>query len=91
MAKLEARVRRLEADAARVDLDSMTDEELMSYAGAHWVEPSWGSRECVAAVLTMVMRKPSAFLPVPTDKLPPDDSDFIPQFPYLSGEANGQT
>jgi hypothetical protein len=87
MPRLDERVRKLEESAAHVDLVAMTDDALMQYAGDHWVAPPWGSRESVAAVLTKVLRKPSAFLPVPTDELPPDDRDH-PQQP--SGEDHGQ-
>lgn len=86
MANLETRVRKLEQSAAHVDLESMTDDELLQYAGEHWKEPPWGSRESVAAVLTKVLRKPSAFLPVPTDMLPPDDRDHPQQ---LNGDDHG--
>ncbi len=67
MAKLESRIRKLEESAAHVDLEAMSDDELMQYARDHWVAPPWGSRESVAAVLTKVLRKPSAFLPVHRD------------------------
>lgn len=73
MRTLDGRIRRLEQAAANVDLDAMTDAELTQYVEDHWIAPPWGSRKCVAAVLTKVLRKPSAFLPVPHDKLPPDD------------------
>lgn len=70
MGNLNERVRRLEAAASQVDLKAMTDDELAQYAEAHWREPPWGSRECVAAVLTMVQRQPSA-MPIVHD-----DPDF---------------
>lgn len=76
MPKLEERVRKLEAESANVDLKSMTDEELSVYAEKHWKEPPWGSRETVAAVLTLVARKPSTFPVVPDQLLPPDDEDY---------------
>lgn len=78
MPKLDERVRRLEQAAAHVDLDAMSDDELMEYASAHWVAPPWGSRESVAAVLTMVLRRPSTLPIVPTHLLPPDDADYLP-------------
>lgn len=87
MPRLDERVRKLEESAAHVDLETMTDDELMQHAGVHWVKPPWGSRECVAAVLTKVLRQPSAFLPVPTHKLPPDDRDHLQQ---LNGDGHGQ-
>jgi len=87
MPRLDERVRKLEESAAHVDLETMTDDELMQHAGVHWVEPPWGSRECVAAVLTKVLRKPSAFLPVPTDRLPLDDRDYPQQ---LNEDDHGQ-
>lgn len=87
MPRLDERVRKLEESAAHVDLEAMTDDALMQYAGEHWKEPPWGSRESVAAVLTKVLRKPSAFLPVPTDMLPPDGSDHPQQ---LNGDDHGQ-
>lgn len=76
MARLEERVRKLEATTEQVDLQSMTDDELMAYAGEHWKEPPWGSRETVAAVLTLVGRTPSTFPVVPDHLLPPDDEDL---------------
>lgn len=88
MRRLDERVRKLEESAARVDLENLTDDELMQYAGEHWVAPPWGSSESVAAVLTKVLRKPSAFLPVPTDKLPPDDRDHPQQ---LHGDDHAQS
>lgn len=75
MAKLETRVRKLEESAERVDLESMTDDELMQYAKLHWKAPPWGSRETTAAILTMVQRKPSTIRPVPTEELPLEDED----------------
>lgn len=86
MPKLDERLRRLELAAAHVDLDAMSDEELMAYASAHWAAPPWGSRESVAAVLTMVLRRPSILQIVPTHLLPPDDADYLP--PYASQGAN---
>lgn len=76
MARLEERVRKLEAAKAEVDLKSMTDEELDAYAEAHWKEPPWGSDETVAAILTKIGRKPSAWPVVPDHLLPPDDEDY---------------
>lgn len=67
MRRLDERVRKLEESAARVDLENLTDDELMQYAGEHWVAPPWGSRDSVAAVLTKVLRKPSPFPPVHLD------------------------
>lgn len=87
MPRLDERVRKLEESAAHVDLEALTDDELMQYAGEHWVTPPWGSRESVAAVLTKVLRKPSAFLPVPTDELPLDCLDLLQQ---VNGEDHGQ-
>ena len=75
MARLEERVRKLETDSAHVDLESMTDEELMAHAGEHWEAPPWGSRKTMAAMLTLVSRKPSAFPVVPDHLLPPDEED----------------
>lgn len=80
MPKLDERVRRLEKAAVHVDLDSLSDEELMAYASAHWVAPPWGSRESVAAVLTMVLRRPSTLPIVPTYLLPPYDTEYRPRY-----------
>ncbi|MFC7411589.1 hypothetical protein [Hydrogenophaga atypica] len=67
MPRLDKRVRKLEESAAHVDLEALTDDELMQFAGKHWKVPPWGSRQSVAAVLTKVLRKPSPFLPVQRD------------------------
>jgi len=88
MPRLDERVRRLEESAQHVDLEAMSADELMQYADDHWVAPPWGSRESVAAVLTLVLRTPSTFKPVPTEMLPPDH--FQPQRHKLSGEDHGQ-
>jgi hypothetical protein len=80
MPKLNERVRRLEQAAAHVDLEAMSDAELTAYASAHWVAPPWGSRESMAAVLTMVLRRPSTLPIVPTHLLLPDDTDYRPRY-----------
>ena len=67
MANLEKRIALLEGARAVANLKSMTDDELMAYAGTF--EP--GSSEMYAAVLTLVGRHPSAFPIVQDD---PDHS-----------------
>lgn len=57
MPSLETRVATLEKAAANVDLKAMTDEELLAYAGRF---PMF-SREMYAAIVTLVLRRPSAF------------------------------
>lgn len=67
MPSLEKRVSLLEGARAVANLKTMTDDELMAYAGT--VEP--GSKEMYDAVLTLVGRHPSAFPIVQDD---PDHS-----------------
>ena len=57
MQNLEKRVSQLEGARALVNLTTMTDDELMAYAGTF----EMGSEEMYAAVLTLVSRRPSAF------------------------------
>ena len=57
MQSLEKRVSLLEGARALVNLKTMTDDELMAYAGTF----EMGSKEMYAAVLTVVGRRPSAF------------------------------
>ena len=57
MQSLEKRVSLLEGARAIVNLRTMTDDELMAYAGRF----EMGSKEMYAAVLTVVGRRPSAF------------------------------
>lgn len=77
MARLEKRLRKLEAVSASVDLKSMTDEELDAYAEAHWKEPPWGSSESVAACLVLAFRHNKPMPIVPCHLLPHDDEDFL--------------
>lgn len=57
MPALESRIARMEQAAAYVDLNEMTDEELLAHAGTF---PMF-SKGMYAAVLTVVGRYPSAF------------------------------
>lgn len=57
MQSLEKRIALLEEARALVNLKTMTDDELMAYAGTF----EMGSKEMYAAVLTLVGRRPSAF------------------------------
>ncbi len=57
MASLETRVANMEKDAAHVNLKAMSDEELMAYARRF---PMFSS-EMYAAIVTLVLRRPSAF------------------------------
>ena len=57
MASLETRVANMEKDAAHVDLKAMSDEELMAYARRF---PMFSS-EMYGAIVTLVLRRPSAF------------------------------
>lgn len=57
MQSLEKRVSLLEGARAVANLKTMTDDELMAYAGTF----EMGSKEMYAAVLTVVGRHPSAF------------------------------
>lgn len=57
MASLETRVAKMEKDAAHVNLKAMSDEELMAYARRF---PMFSS-EMYAAIVTLVLRRPSAF------------------------------
>ena len=63
MAKLEQRIAKMEHAAAHVDLNAMTDDELMAHAGTF---PMF-SKEMYAAILTKVIRHPSAFKVVHDD------------------------
>lgn len=67
MASLEARLAKLEKAAAHVDLKALTDEELMAYARRF---PMFSS-EMYGAIITLILRRPSAF-PVVYD-----DPDFV--------------
>lgn len=77
MARLEERVRKLEAASQNVDLNSMTDDELHEYAEKHWKEPPWGSDESVAACLVLALRHNKPMPVVPCHLLPPYDEDFL--------------
>lgn len=57
MPSVETRVAKLEKVAAYVDLKAMTDDELLAYAGKF---PMFSS-EMYAAIVTLVLRRPSAF------------------------------
>ena len=57
MPRLETRVATLEKAAAHVDLKAISDEELMAYARRF---PMFSS-EMYAAIVTLVLRRPSAF------------------------------
>ena len=57
MPSLDTRVAKLEKAAAHVDLKAMSDEELMAYARRF---PMFSS-EMYAAIVTLVLRRPSAF------------------------------
>lgn len=57
MPSLEKRVSLLEGARAVVNFKTMTDDELMTYAGTC----EKGSKEMYAAVITVVGRHPSAF------------------------------
>ena len=57
MPRLESRIATLEVEAAYVDLDAMTDDELRAHAGKF----PMGSEEMYAAVITLVLRRPSTF------------------------------
>ena len=57
MASLDTRVANMEKDAAHVNLKAMSDEELMAYARRF---PMFSS-EMYAAIVTLVLRRPSAF------------------------------
>ena len=62
MASLETRVAKMEKDAADVDLKTMTDDELMAHARKF---PMFSS-EMYGAIVTLILRRPSAF-PVVND------------------------
>jgi hypothetical protein len=57
MPSLEMRVATLEKAAAHVDLKAMTEDELLAYAGTF---PMFSSA-MYAAIVTLVLRRPSAF------------------------------
>ena len=57
MPRLETRVAKMERAAAHVDLKAMTDDELLAHAGRF---PMF-SCEMYAAIVTLVLRRPSAF------------------------------
>ena len=57
MPRLDMRVAKLEKAAAHVDLKAMSDEELMAYARRF---PMFSS-EMYGAIVTLVLRRPSAF------------------------------
>ena len=57
MPSLDMRVAKLEKAAAHVDLKAMSDEELMAYARRF---PMFSS-EMYGAIVTLVLRRPSAF------------------------------
>ncbi len=57
MPKLEQRIAKMEQAMAHVDLNAMTDDELLAHAGTF---PMF-SKEMYAAILTKVNRHPSAF------------------------------
>lgn len=63
MPALESRIARMEHAAAHVDLNKMTDEELLAHAGTF---PMF-SKGMYAAVLTLVGRYPSAMPIVKVD------------------------
>ena len=57
MPSLDMRLAKLEKAAAHVDLKAMTDDELLAYAGKF---PMFSS-EMYTAIITLVLRRPSAF------------------------------
>lgn len=57
MPSLDMRLAKLEKAVAHVDLKAMTDDELLAYAGKF---PMFSS-EMYAAIITLVLRRPSAF------------------------------
>ena len=57
MASLETRVANMEKDGAHANLKAMSDDELMAYARRF---PMFSS-EMYAAIVTLVLRRPSAF------------------------------
>ena len=71
MASLETRVANMEKDAAHVNLKAMSDEELMAYARRF---PMFSS-EMYAAIVTLVLRRPSAF-PVVYDDPDYESTDY---------------
>ena len=71
MPRLETRVATLEKAAAHVDLKVMTDDELLAYAGKF---PMFSSA-MYAAIVTLVLRRPSAF-PVVHDDPEYESTDY---------------
>ena len=71
MPSLETRVATLEKAAAHVDLKAMTDDELLAYAGKF---PMFSS-EMYGAIVTLVLRRPSAF-PVVYDNPDHESTDY---------------
>lgn len=57
MARLEQRIANMEQAVADVALHAMTDEELLAHAGKF---PMFSS-EMYTAIVTLVLRRPSAF------------------------------
>ena len=71
MPSLDMRVAKLEKAAAHVDLKAMSDEELMAYARRF---PMFSS-EMYGAIVTLVLRRPSAF-PVVYDDPDYESTDY---------------
>jgi hypothetical protein len=71
MPSLEMRVATLEKAAAHVDLKAMTEDELLAHAGKF---PMFSS-EMYAAIVTLVLRRPSAF-PVVYDDPDYESTDY---------------
>ena len=71
MPSLETRLATLEKAAAHVNLKSMTDDELLAYAGKF---PMFSS-EMYGAIVTLVLRRPSAF-PVVYDDPDHESTDY---------------
>ena len=57
MPSFNTRVAKLEKAAAHVDLKAMTDDELLAYVGKF---PMFSS-DMYAAIVSLVLRRPSAF------------------------------
>ena len=71
MPRLETRVAKMEKAAAHVGLKAMTDDELLTHAGKF---PMFSS-EMYGAIVTLVLRRPSAF-PVVYDDPEYESTDY---------------
>ena len=71
MRRIEKRISHMEKATAHVDLKAMSDDGLLAYAGKY---PMFSS-EMYAAIVTLVLRRPSAF-PVVYDDPDYESTDY---------------